>query len=125
MWTALLGVLLATTTPPPQPETLEEGFLHQVFFWLKEPDNPQARREFLEALTKMKAIPTIQRWHVGTPAGTPRDVVDNSWTFSLLVTFKDRGGWQVYNDHPIHDEFRTKAYLWERIQVYDVVPAEN
>jgi hypothetical protein len=100
---------------------LRGQFLHHVFFWLNEPDSAAARAEFLTALRKMEAIPTVRQSYIGTPAGTPRDVVDNSWTFYWLVTFDDRRGWQVYNDHPLHDEFRKKAPLWKKVQVYDVV----
>lgn len=96
-------------------------FLHHVFFWLNEPDSAAARQEFLTALRKMEAIPTVRQSYIGTPAGTPRDVVDNSWTFYWLVTFDDRQGWQVYNDHALHDEFRKKSPLWKKVQVYDVV----
>ncbi|GAB4231049.1 MAG: Dabb family protein [Acidobacteriota bacterium] len=121
----VLTLLLAASSPSSEDAgaaTLEEGFLHHVFFWLKEPENEQARKEFLSALEEIKKIPTIRRWYVGTPAGTPRDVVDNSWTFYWLVTFKDEAGWRVYNEHPIHEEFRKKAYLWEKVLVYDIVP---
>ncbi len=122
----LLGASLSLPAQAPKPpsakDALEGKFLHHVYFWLNEPDNPKAREEFLTALKKMKAIPTIRQSYIGTPAGTPRDVVDNTWTFYWLLTFDNREGWQVYNDHPIHDEFRKKANLWKKIQVYDTLP---
>lgn len=100
---------------------MDGKFLHQVYFWLNEPDNPKAREEFLTAIRKMKAIPAIRQSYIGIPAGTPREVVDNSWTFCWVLAFDDRAGWQVYNDHPIHDEFRKKSHLWKRIQIYDTL----
>lgn len=116
--TLLAGAMpLSLSAQPP----LREQFLHHVFFWLNEPENPAARQEFLTALRKMEAIPTVRHSYIGAPAGTPRDVVDNSWTFYWLVTFDDRKGWEVYNDHPLHDEFRKKAGLWKRVQVYDTL----
>ena len=118
----LLGGALALSLPAQTPkDSLDGKFLHHVFFWLNEPDSAAARQEFLTALKKMQAIPTIRQSHIGTPGGTPRDVVDNSWTFSWLVTFDDKAGWQVYNDHAIHDEFRKKAALWKKVLVYDSV----
>lgn len=96
-------------------------FFHHVFFWLNSPDSSAARQEFVTALKKMKAIPGVRFSSIGTPAGTPRDVVDNTWTFDWLVTFDDKAAWQVYNDHPIHDEFRKKAHLWKRVQIYDTL----
>jgi hypothetical protein len=118
---ALVAAALALsscTQPPP----IRGQFLHHVYFWLNEPENPAAREEFLTALRKMEAIPTVRNSYIGTTAGIDRDVVDNTWTFYWLVTFDDRAGWQVYNDHPLHDEFRTKSALWSRVQVYDIVP---
>lgn len=97
------------------------GFQHHVMFWLKEPASPAARAEFLAALKKMKAIEVIRSARIGEPAGTPRDVVDNTYTFDWLVTFDDQAAWQVYNDHALHDEFRKKAALWTRVLIYDSV----
>jgi hypothetical protein len=116
--------LLGTFAGAQARDPMEGRFLHHVLFWLTEPDNPQARQQFLAELQKMKAIPTIRSSYVGVPAGTPRDVVDNSWTFTWLVSFEDRAGWQVYNDHAIHQEFVKRAgHLWKRVVVYDSVPA--
>jgi hypothetical protein len=122
----LLGAALAALpAAAAAKDPVEGGFHHYVFFWLNQPDSQAARREFLAELNKMKAIPTIRSFYVGTPAGTPRrDVVDDSWTFCLTVTFDDKAGWQVYNDHPLHDEFRKKAGLWKRVQVYDAIRQE-
>ncbi len=118
---SILLILVSAPLPAAAQERPEGKFFHHVFFWLNEPDNPQARREFLTALRKMKAIPTIEYSFIGTPAGTPREVVDNSWTFYWLVTFEDKDGWKVYNDHPIHNEFRKKAHLWKKVLVYDAI----
>jgi hypothetical protein len=102
-------------------EPVEGNFFHSVYFWLNEPSSAAKREEFLTALKKMKAIPGIRHAFIGEPAGTARDVVDNSYTFYWLVTFDDKKGWQVYNDHPLHDEFRKKASLWKKVLVYDSV----
>jgi hypothetical protein len=112
-------VFLLAALPAPAQKPPDGKFFHHVFFWLNEPQNPAARQEFLDAVVKMKAIPTVKHFMVGRPAGTPRDVVDGTYTFDLLVTFEDRKGWQVYNDHPLHDDFRKKAGLWKKVQIYD------
>lgn len=118
----LLGGALALSLPAQAPKNPLDGkYLHHVFFWLKEPDSAAARKEFLAALKTMQAIPTIRHSYIGTPAGIQRDVVDNSWTYYWLVTFDDKAGWQVYNDHPIHEAFRKKEALWKKVLVYDIV----
>ena len=45
-----------------QPRQSGSGFRHHVLFWLREPDNEQHRREFLDALRKMAAINVIEEY---------------------------------------------------------------
>lgn len=120
---SLLGLaLLAPARLADAKEPVEGKFFHHVYFWLNAPDSDGQRAEFLTKLRKMQAIPTIRYSAIGTPAGTPRDVVDNSWTFYWLVTFDDADGWRIYNDHPLHDQFRQEAGpLFKKVQVYDVI----
>ena len=51
---------------------------------------------------------------------TPREVVDNSYDVGLCVVLDDSAGHDVYQVHPLHNEFiaRNKEN-WARVQVYD------
>lgn len=122
--TLLLTALLLPGCAPKAPAPIQSQFLHHVYFWLNEPNNPNARNEFLTAIRKMQAIPSVRHSAIGTPAGIERDVADTSWTFYWLVTFDDRAGYDVYDKHPLHDEFRTKSALWKKVLVYDSIPAK-
>ncbi|GAB4408666.1 MAG: Dabb family protein [Bryobacter sp.] len=118
----VLYCLLAMTLSPSLTEAAEPmpgTFYHHVYFWLKKPNDAAQRQEFLAALKTMQKIPGIQHSFIGTPAADPRDVVDNSYTFYWLVTFKDKAAWKAYDTHPIHDEFRKKAGLWQKVLVMD------
>ena len=97
--------------------------MHTVFFWLKEPDNEEARAEFQEALeTFIAKSPGINNKHIGTPADTDRPVIDSSYSFSLILSFDSKKEHDIYQEHPVHKEFIAKASpLWERVQVYDSV----
>ena len=100
-------------------------FVHMVYIWLKEPNNEEHRKTFLKN-TKgfLKEIDEIVSWYVGTPANTPRDVVDNSYSFSILVTFKNRADQDIYQEHEAHVDFVEKtSMLWNRVQVYDSLKA--
>jgi len=119
----LLAGALTLHTSAQQPP-LRQQFLHHVFFWLNEPGSPTARQQFLTALRKMEKIPGIRHSYIGTPAGIERDVADTSWTFYWLVTFDNRQGYEVYDKHPLHDEFRTQSKLWKRVLVYDTIAAK-
>ncbi len=98
------------------------GFIHTVYFWLKK-DNPSLLKEFKEkGLPKLATVSSIQNVYWGPPAGTPRDVVDNSYDISWIVTFDNAAEQDKYQVDPIHLEF-VDLYksLFERVQVYDTV----
>lgn len=100
----------------------EKLFIHHVFFWLKEPDQPMVRRKFEKALKKLGSIESIAMLHIGTPADTDRDVIDNTYHYSFLVGFKNREDHDIYQEHPIHDDFRNDYQdMWTRVLVYDSV----
>ncbi|MBV6654886.1 MAG: Dabb family protein, partial [Mameliella sp.] len=60
--------------------------------------------------------------HIGTPAGTNRSVVDNSYSFCLIVTFDSKKEHDLYQKEQVHLNFieQTKG-LWSKIQIYDSV----
>ncbi len=96
-------------------------FTHVVLFWLK-PDAPEgaAKAIVADCYTLLKAVPTVRHLWAGTPAGTDRPVVDNSYAVGLNVVLDDRAGHDVYQSHPLHLEFiaRHKS-SWARVQVFD------
>ncbi len=98
-------------------------FIHTVFFYMK-PDAPAGAVEQLltDCRELLGAIPTVRKLYAGKPAGTPREVVDNTYGVGLTVVFDDKAGHDTYQPHPLHDQFvsRNKAH-WARVQVYDAV----
>lgn len=106
-----------------KPKNLKGSFVHTVFFWLKNPDDETARNKFeYELTTFIDAMPMIVGKHIGTPAGTSRSVIDSSYTYNLLCTFKTKADQDAYQDHPIHKKFIENASdLWEKVVVYDSI----
>src|SRR5207248_7691132 len=94
-------------------------FIHQVCFWLK-PGTPESAREQLIADCRayLRKIPTVRQLFAGPPAGTTREVVDQTYHVALVVLLDDRAGHDVYQEHPSHHEFiaRNKAH-WEKVRV--------
>ena len=114
--------LLGFNTRANKTGQMKDPFVHVVFFWLKEPGNMESRKKFeFEFRTFIENVPEISSYHMGTPSDTPdRDVVDKSFTYSLLTTFKTREDYSVYADHPLHLKFIENAGdLWEKVVVYD------
>lgn len=97
------------------------GFLHLVYFWLS--DEPDAAQHLMRGCREhLPNIPEVLRLEVGTPAGTPREVVDNSYGVALLVEYADQAGHDVYQDHPDHLRFiEANRKYWTRVQVYDTL----
>ena len=102
--------------------TKKEVFVHQVYFWLKDPNSAADRAALRAGLEKLRAIPAITFSHIGTAAPTRREVIDSSYDFSLLCFFKNGVDQDVYQTHPIHLEFvDTCKHLWQRVVVYDSI----
>lgn len=99
----------------------EKTFVHHVFFWLKDPLNPEIRKKFEDALHDLVTIENIRTKHIGIPASTRREVVDSTYTYSLMLTFKNKTDQDIYQAHPVHDKFRTYRDLWAKLVVYDSV----
>ena len=97
-------------------------FIHHVFFWMKDPDNKSSMEKFKSELNKLVTIETIQFTHLGMPAVTNREVIDNTYHFSLLLAFSDKAGQDIYQDHEKHLIFIEECKdLWERVLVYDSI----
>ena len=112
----------------PQEQTPgQAGFFHNVFFWMRDNGDPSEARRLAEGCkTFLTGIPGIVRLTVGTPAGTQRDVVDNSYGVALLVEFVDASACHAYDSHPDHLRFIAKcSQFWSRVQVYDTVPLSD
>ena len=102
-------------------QVFKHGFVHSVYFWLK-PDLSKSDVERFEAALRLMIDESDHALtgHIGKPAGTDREVVDNTYDYSLIVTFEDAAGHQAYQDEEPHDRFRVVASeLAERVQIYD------
>lgn len=99
-------------------KTKENKIAHQVYFWLK---NPEDRQKLIDGVNTLKKIKTVRQIHVGIVAGTEkRDVIDSSWGVSLLLFFDDIAGEASYQTDPIHLDFvKNYSNLWTKVVIYD------
>ncbi len=98
----------------------DHTFVHNVYFWLKEGITAEEEKAFLTGLLSLKGIESIGEFYYGPPAGTPRDVVDNSYDYALSIHFKDKAAQDAYQVDPVHLAFVEKlADSWRKVQVYD------
>lgn len=96
-------------------------FIHMVFFWLKDPDKSSSVKGFMQKTASfLEKVEVVKSYHLGTPAGTPREVVDNSYTVCLVVTFDSKEDQDIYQKHQAHVDYVEEAKsLWTKVQVYD------
>lgn len=96
-------------------------FYHVVYFWLKNPSSPEDRHTFETSLIRfLNASEHISTKHVGVPAATDRPVIDHSYTYSLIVTFKDKAAQDAYQIEDVHKAFIKECEpLWQKVIVYD------
>ena len=93
---------------------------HTVFFWAKDDLTSAQRADFQAGLLTLPGVPSVSAGWVGTASDTNREVIDRSYTFALLLRFKDLAAHDAYQTHPIHDAFHDRCEkYWKRVVVYD------
>lgn len=102
---------------------LKNSFIHHVFFWLKE-NNSDARKQLIEGLKKLSSVKTIKQFHIGVPADTNREVIENTYSVSWMILFDSAADQQSYQVDPIHLNFvKECSHLWEKVTVFDTIDA--
>jgi len=102
--------------------TIENMFVHHVYFWLKNPDSKDDKAKLIEGLRKLSKVKTIKSFHIGQPAATNRDVIDRSYSISWLLFFDNPADQESYQTDPIHLKFvEDCSSLWTKVVVYDSI----
>ena len=121
----ILAIVLMTSTVFGQNEKemkeFDSNFSHTVFFWLKNPDNAADRAAFETSLKKFLGKSEYAKTKfIGTPPKASRDVVDGSFTYSLILSFDSAESQQAYQDEVPHKVFiEESSDLWSKVIVYD------
>jgi len=97
-------------------------FFHVVYFWLIN-DSKEVGEKFEHELRKfIDQVDVIRTSHIGKPAPTDRDVIDNTWTYSLILSFDSKKEQDHYQEHQAHLDFIDNASsLWKKVLVYDSI----
>lgn len=99
----------------------DSTFSHVVYFWLENPDNQEDRAAFETSLKKfLENSAYANTKFIGTPPAASRDVVDGSFTYSLILTFDSAASQKAYQDEAPHKLFiEESSKLWTKVIVYD------
>ena len=92
------------------------------FFWLKNPGSKEDFEQLILGLQKLSKAPTIRDFHIGKPADTNRDVIENTYAASWLLLFATAEDQDMYQTDPVHLRFIEEcSHLWSRVVVYDTI----
>ncbi len=114
----------SSSQPDDSSSDLTTGLIvHNVFFWLKEGITEEEEKDFLNFFEELKKAEGPRALKFGKPAPThPRPVVDNSFSYYLLVTFDTMDGINTYETHPIHLAAIEKYQkYWTKVEVKDAI----
>ena len=95
--------------------------VHTVIFWLKNDLSDEERSTFFKEVATLGTIPSVEDFHLGTPAQTlKRPVIDDSYDCAVTVVLQDLAAQDQYQIDPIHQEFiDTCSSFWERVVIFD------
>ena len=95
--------------------------IHNVFFWLRNDVNQQSSLSFEAGLKSLTNDPGVTSGYYGTPAGIDREVVDNSYSYGLVLVFPNKSAHDQYQEGTVHKKFLDEhAAKWDKVLVYDV-----
>jgi len=127
MRTKLLTVLLTATMAigyaqqKDNTEVFDHEFAHVVYFWFKNPDSESDRAKFEASLKKfLDKSQYAKTKFIGRPPKAIREVVDDTFTYSLILSFDSAEAQAAYQVEPPHLVFVNECEdLWEKVIVYD------
>ncbi len=117
----LFCTLTALSQEQEEMKEFDSNFAHTVYFWLNNTDDAQDRAAFEKSLQKFLDTSAYAKTKfIGRPPRASRDVVDGSFTYSLIVTFDSAAAQQAYQDEAPHKLFiEESSGLWSKVIVYD------
>jgi Stress responsive A/B Barrel Domain len=72
----------------------------------------------------LTSIDSVRRSYIGVPAATDRPVIERGYSYSLILTFEDQPGHDLYQEHDVHERFRQECSpYWSKVVIYDCVEA--
>ena len=118
---AVIGCTVQMFAQEKDLETFDPAFAHTVYFWFKNPEDQEARTKFEYELKKFLEHSAYAKTNfIGTPPPAIREVVDGSFTYSLIVTFESAAAQEGYQKEQPHLDFIAACKdLWEKVFVYD------
>jgi hypothetical protein len=93
---------------------------HTVLFWAQDDLSAIEMADLEAGLRTLPSIASVSEGWVGVVSATYRKAVDRSYTFALLLRFKNLAAHDAYQVDPIHNAFHARCVkYWKKVVVYD------
>lgn len=101
----------------------KEYYSHYLLFWLKPELTEKQVADFAQFFEELRKLPYLKSLHYGKAAkSSPRKVLDNSFTYNVVMTFDSLEDLETYGKLPKHLETVKKySVFWDKMQVHDSV----
>lgn len=121
--TAANGAAIAESNTSESSTFKKGNIVHNVYFWLKDDISKTEEADFLQYFELLAKILLVQTLSYGKAAPTrKRDVVDHSYSYHLILTFKNIEDIGAYGNHPDHAAGAEKfKKYWKRVEVKDTI----
>ncbi len=96
--------------------------MHQVYYWLKNPDNEADKQKLITGLHELVTVKQIKYSHIGVPQVFKADDPLKSYHVSLLMVFDEPTGIDEYHKDDIHQKFvKECGGLWSKTIKFDAL----
>ncbi len=119
---SMMGLLLISCVEKDKEVThFDPAFVHVVYFWMKDPSSVQDRKALEASLEKfLEQSKYAKTKFVGIPPKASREIVDDSFAYTLVLTFSSAEDQELYQKEAAHLTFIEESQdLWERVVVCD------
>jgi hypothetical protein len=97
-------------------------FVHTMYFWFKGDLTAEQTATVIQGIHSLTTIKSVHQGFAGVPASTDRPIIDRSYSYALIVIFKDQPAHDLYQTDSIHDRFREQCSgFWQKVVIYDSV----
>ncbi|WP_442588975.1 Dabb family protein [Pedobacter sp. AW31-3R] len=113
-----ISTVLAATTEKKGPV-----YNHYLLFWLKKDLSEKEVEDFTGFFKILSTLPYVKSIQYGKPANSsPRKVVDNSFTYNLVIQFGSLEDLEAYGKLPVHlAAIKKYSVYWDRMIVHDSI----
>lgn len=104
----------------------DSTYVHVVYFWFNNPDSQEDKAFFETSLKKFISSSKYAKTNfIGIAPKATRDVVDDSYTYNIVLTFESAAAQEAYQKEDVHLQFIAESqHLWKKVVVYDAIPID-